>query len=381
MNDLAHAQDFSVVGRSRKRIDGRQKVTGQALYPSDEPAQNAAFAHLVTSTIARGEIERFDLDAARSVAGVLDILTFENVGDEAKPPKPMTGGGTTTTLQNRRVWHDGQIIAVIVANSFVVAQEAAELVRVHYREESPSATFGSSGLKEHVREAGEHKDYDVGDADTALREAAVTVDEWYQTPTQHHNPIELFTTTCAWDNGLLTIWEPSQFVYGLRGNVAQQLGIPPEQIRVISKFIGGAFGSKGGATARTAWIAIAARRLNRPVKLVATRAQGFTIATYRAETRHHLQLGATEDAASPPSVTKGGKSRAGRATTTSLETRRRHGCTPRRISRPRSMSFMPIATRRASCGLRLKRLTCSRWNARWTSSPTASGSTRSSSGG
>ena len=295
MTDLARPQDFTVVGRSQKRIDGRQKVTGRALYPSDEAVQNSAFAHLVTSTIARGEIERFDLEAARRVEGVLDILTFENVGGEAKPPKPMTGGGTTTTLQNRRVWHDGQIIAVVVANSFVIAREAASLVRVHYREESPSATFGSPGVEEHVREAGEHKDYDVGNTDLALEQAELVVDEWYETPTQHHNPIELFTTTCAWDNGLLTIWEPSQFVYGLRGNVAQQLGIAPEQIRVISKFVGGAFGSKGGATARTAWIAVAARRLNRPVKFVATRAQGFTIATYRAETRHHLQLGATKD--------------------------------------------------------------------------------------
>lgn len=93
----------------------------------------------------------------------------------------------------------------------------------------------------------------------------------------------------------MTIWEPSQFVYGLRGNVAGQIGIDPDKVRVISKFVGGAFGSKGGATPRTAWIAIAARRINRAVKLVATRDQGYTIATYRAETRHHLQLGANRD--------------------------------------------------------------------------------------
>jgi len=125
--------------------------------------------------------------------------------------------------------------------------------------------------------------------------APVKLDARYGTPTQHHNPIELFTTTCAWSGAKLTIWEPSQFVYGLRGTVATQLGIDPEDVRVISTFVGGAFGSKGGATARTAWIAVAARRLGQPVKLVATRDQGFTIATYRAETRHHIQLGADRD--------------------------------------------------------------------------------------
>ena len=89
--------------------------------------------------------------------------------------------------------------------------------------------------------------------------------------------------------------EPSQFVTGMQAGVAKQLGMDQKDVRVVSKLIGGAFGSKGGLTSRTAWIAIAAQRLNRPVKLVATRAQGFTIVTYRAETRHHLQLAATPD--------------------------------------------------------------------------------------
>jgi xanthine dehydrogenase YagR molybdenum-binding subunit len=285
----------SLIGTPQTRIDGRAKVTGRALYPSDEPVAAPGYAYLVTSAIARGRIRQFDLTEAQAVEGVLDILTHENVGHEAKPPKQMSGGGTTTTLQSDRVWHDGQIIAVVVADSFEIAREAAFRVRVDYDSEPPSASFGSSGTQEEVREAGEHKDYAIGDAGAAFAAAEVRIDQWYGTPTQHHNPIELFTTTCAWNGDMLTIWEPSQFVYGLRGNVAEQLGIDPDKIRVVSKFVGGAFGSKGGATARTAWIAIASRRIGRPVKLVATRDQGFTIATYRAETRHHLQLGAESD--------------------------------------------------------------------------------------
>jgi xanthine dehydrogenase YagR molybdenum-binding subunit len=281
-----------LIGHPAIRIDGRAKVTGRARYPADEVVANPAHAFLVTSAIARGRIRGFDLAEAQAVPGVLDILTHQNVGSEAEKPKPMAGGDTTTTLESDRIWHDGQIIGIVVANTFEAAREAAHKVRVDYNAESPSASFGSPGAEEEVRKAGEHKDYQVGDADRAFAAAEVKVDSHYGTPTQHHNPIELFTTTCAWNDGKLTVYEPSQFVYGLRGSLAKQLGMEPGDIHVVSRYVGGAFGSKGGITARTAWIAVAARRVNRPVKLVPTRDQGFTIATYRAETRHHIQLGA-----------------------------------------------------------------------------------------
>ena len=124
------------------------------------------------------------------------------------------------------------------------------------------------------------KDPAVGDAESALQTAPVKIAVEYSTPTQHHNAMELFTTTCAWDGDKLTVYEPSQFVYGLRAGVAEQIGIPESNVRVISTYVGGAFGSKGSVTPRTALIALASKRLGRPVKLVATRAQGFTIATY-----------------------------------------------------------------------------------------------------
>ncbi|MBI0537389.1 xanthine dehydrogenase family protein molybdopterin-binding subunit [Roseomonas sp. KE2513] len=285
----------TMIGQPALRIDGRAKLTGRARYASDEVVPNPAHAFLVTSSIARGRIRGFHLDKARAVPGVLDILTHENVGSEAEKPKPMAGGDTTSTLESDRVWHDGQIIAVVVADTFEAAREAAHKVAVDYESEPPSATFGSPGAEEEVRKAGEHKDYHVGDAEAAFAAAPVKVDARYGTPTQHHNPIELFTTTCVWNGSKLTVYEPSQFVYGLRGNLAQQLHMEPGDIHVISRYVGGAFGSRGGITARTAWIAIAARRLGRPVRLVPTRDQGFTIVTYRAETRHHIQLGATPD--------------------------------------------------------------------------------------
>ena len=283
------------IGAPVPRIEGRAKVTGQALYAADEPVANPAYAFLVTSTISRGRIVGFDLTAARAVDGVLDILTHENVGGEADPPAPHGSGGETTTMQDDHVWHAGQIIGVVVAETYEAAREAAHAVAVRYEVEAPSATFGSLGAAQEPRPPGEHEDFAVGDADAAFAAAAVRVDERYGTPTQHHNAIELFSTTAAWHDGSLTVHEPSQFVHGLRGALAKQLHLDIARIRVVSRHVGGAFGGKGIPSARTAWIAVAARRLGRPVKFVATRDQGYTIATYRAETRHHVQLGADRD--------------------------------------------------------------------------------------
>ncbi len=157
-------------------------------------------------------------------------------------------------------------------------------------------TFGAEGAETaSIVEPASDEGTVVGDAEAALSEAEVVLDAEYSTPAQHHNPIELFSTTCVWDGDELTVYEPSQWVHGIKSGLARQLDMDPDKIRVRSTCIGGAFGAKGSLTPRTAITACAARRLNRPVKLVATRGQGFTIATLRAETRHHIRLGARRD--------------------------------------------------------------------------------------
>ncbi|MDB5991270.1 MAG: putative Xanthine dehydrogenase (yagR)molybdenum-binding subunit [Herbaspirillum sp.] len=283
-------------GQPQQRIDGRAKVTGAARYASDEEVADPAFAYLVTSTIARGRIKRMDLDAAKAVPGVLDILTHENVGNQAAPPPQMDPTDKPTeTLESDRIWHDGQIIAIVVADSFEAAREASHKVQVIYAEERPSATFDSPGTTSEVRkETARSRDPKIGDFAGAYAAAPMKVDARYSTPTQHHNSLELFSTTCIWDGPRLTVYEPSQTMHGNKNNLATQLKIDPSLVRCVSRYVGGAFGSKSLA-AHTVWIAIAARRLGRPVKLVPTRDQGFTIRTYRAETRHHLQLGAGRD--------------------------------------------------------------------------------------
>jgi xanthine dehydrogenase YagR molybdenum-binding subunit len=297
MANAAAPEPKENMGAPVPRYDARLKVTGQARYGSDVPMANPAYAVLVTSAIAKGILTSLNLDEARATPGVLDILTYQNTS-ELKETKFGERCSTSVQALGPQIFHAGQIIAVVVADSFEAASQAAESVTATYSEEAPSATFGAQGLEEvdATKQSQQHKHLpQAGDADGAIAGADVAIDVEYSTPTQHHNPIELFTTTAVWTGDRLTVYEPSQFVFGLKNAVAERLAINPDDVRVVSDYVGGAFGSKGTMTPRTAMIALAAKRLNRPVKLVATRAQGFTVATYRAETRHHIKLGARRD--------------------------------------------------------------------------------------
>jgi xanthine dehydrogenase YagR molybdenum-binding subunit len=290
------------MGKPEPRIDGRLKVTGEARYGSDFPVANPAYAFLVTSAIAKGRIEAMDLHDAKAVPGVIEIFYHANIGELGKSGELKVieyrsgGGGPTSSIQDfgPEIKYGGQIIALVAAETFEAAREAAHKVHVTYQAEQPSATFSSAGVSE--EDISKQKDVpQAGDAEAAYSAAEVKLEAEYETPTQHHNPIELFTTTCVWQDDELTIYEPSQFMYGLKANAAKKMGIDIANVHAVSPYVGGAFGSKAQFSPRTGLVALAARRLNRPVKLVATRDQGFTIQTYRAETRHRVRMGAQRD--------------------------------------------------------------------------------------
>jgi xanthine dehydrogenase YagR molybdenum-binding subunit len=289
------------MGQPIPRYDALAKVTGKARYAADVPLVNPAYAYLVTSSIAKGRIDSFDLTAARQVRGVIDIVTHENA-EKLKEAKLFSNGGyagtTIQPLKSAEIAQAGQIVAVVVAETFEAARQAAHAVKVNYTVATPTTTFDSPGTTSAPAKgqlAQFKEDPKVGDFAKAFGEAAVKVNAAYETPPQHHNPMELFATSCVWYGDSLTVYEPSQYVHGLKNGVAEQLDIDPDKVRVINPYVGGAFGSKGSLTPRTAIIASIARRLGRPVKLVASRSQGFTIATYRAETRHEIQIGAGRD--------------------------------------------------------------------------------------
>jgi xanthine dehydrogenase YagR molybdenum-binding subunit len=288
------------IGTAHARLDGHLKVTGEAHYGSDVPLAKAAYAVLITSAVAKGRIAKIDDRAARVVPGVLGVFTYQNIG-KIEPGKTFDGGGYMGTsiapMVSDEILHDGQIVGIAVADTFEAAREAAHRVHISYEVQSPTATFDSAGvLTVAASDASKkHEDPKVGDAETAFASAPVKVDARYATATEHHNPIELFASVCSWQGNKLTVWESSQNMWGFKNGLAQQLGMKPDDIHVISPFVGGAFGSRGSLTQRTAILARAAKAVGRPVKLMTTRDQGFTIATYRAETRHHIKLGASKD--------------------------------------------------------------------------------------
>jgi xanthine dehydrogenase YagR molybdenum-binding subunit len=285
------------IGARVPRVDGRLKVTGAVEYASDVSVKAPLHAYFHTSAIALGRILEIDEREARALPGVVEILTWKNTAGQLQPMPPAKGGSTSiAVLDSPEISHDGQIVAVILAERYETARDASHRLRVRYERRTPTAGFGSPGLTAEVAKSdARFENPEVGAAEAAFAAAPVRVDQRYATPTQHHNALELFTTTAQWDGDELTVHEPTMNWVGLQHALAASLRVEPSKVRILSRYVGGAFGSKGALTNRTGLIALAARRLGRPAKMVATRDQSFTVATYRAETRHHVRLAATRD--------------------------------------------------------------------------------------
>jgi xanthine dehydrogenase YagR molybdenum-binding subunit len=294
------------VGQPVDRVDGRLKVTGTARYAAEAQLANVAYGVLVTSTIARGKVKDIDVAAAEKAPGVLAVLTHRNA-PRLPDRKELSGttdpsvGRPLQPLRDDVVHHNGQPVAVVVADTFERAMQAAALVRVTYREERAVTEFAAAA--EHAFPPAQPKssdrgtkkpaDYRRGDPDKALADAAVRVQHTYTIPAERHNPMELHATVAVWDGPKLTLYDKTQWVDYVQRHAALAFGIPLKDVRVISPFVGGAFGSALRAWPHVFLAAMAARHVRRPVKLVLTRAQMFTIPGYRPYTVQKVALGAT----------------------------------------------------------------------------------------
>lgn len=300
MRDCAGGRHLSVAA-SHLRIDGPAKVTGRAAFAADIPVANLAHATVVTSTVARGSITGFDLERAKKTAGVLAIFTHRELAGLIRPVKHLMAGGYANSsalpMGSAEVRHAGQLVALVVAETLEAALEAASLVKVDYQVERAYASMQDPGgapkpLAE-VRES--FHDVAKGDAEGAWKSAAVRFDSIYETPVQHHNPIEQFGTTCVWRGEKLTVYEPTRFLLAVQHGLAAQLELDPKNVEVICPYIGGHFGSKLALSQYTAPVAYAARALGRPIKYVASRRQCFTVQNHRPDTRHRIRIGAANN--------------------------------------------------------------------------------------
>ena len=291
------------VGAPINRVDGRLKVTGGARYSAEMPVANVAHAVIVTSTIARGRIARMNTAAAEKSPGVIAVLTPANapkLPHGAKPPIDPPAGRVLSLMQDDLVHYNGQPIGLVVADTLEHAKAAASLVRTSYVAQKPEldmATAPPAPTTGSGRPAGGREPVATtrGDFTAGLAQADVHADYAYTTPYEQHNPMELHATIAQWEGDHLTLYDSSQGIFPARNVVAKTFGVPTENVRVVSYFVGGGFGSKGSVWSHVLLAAMAARQIGRPVKIELTRRQMFGPVGGRPRTVQHITLGARKD--------------------------------------------------------------------------------------
>jgi xanthine dehydrogenase YagR molybdenum-binding subunit len=275
------------------RVDGPLKVSGVAMYTSDHNLPGMLYAVPVCATIANGTIASLDASRALAMPGVKAVYTRQNIGklfrtapaqgfsgiiDERRPP-----------FEDDTIRYYGQYVAAVVALTFEQAVAAANAVKVTYNSNKPD-------VRKHLETDEKPKvDSQRGDPEPAFQSASVKVDEVYVTPTETHNPIELHASVAVWDGQNFTLYETSQAVCNHQDVMAQMLGVPLENVRVISRFLGSGFGGKLWPWTHCMIAASAARNLNRPVKLVVTRDMMFQNVGHRPRTQQRIRIGASSD--------------------------------------------------------------------------------------
>ncbi|WND38994.1 xanthine dehydrogenase family protein molybdopterin-binding subunit [Streptomyces sp. BB1-1-1] len=285
------------VGTAHTRVEGRDKVTGAARYAGEIPFADLAHGWLVLSTVARGRIRSIDTDPVLGMPGVLAVLHHGNaprvdtdyVGMLGIPPDP-----TAAVFQNDRVPHAGWPVALVVAGTPEQAREAAEALVVTYDTEPHDITLSADRPDAYPADGHMPAETEKGDLAAGLAASAVVVDEEYTTPEEHHSMMEPHAATALWDGGRLEVVDSNQGTTWVQDELAKMFSLDESAVRVRSEHVGGGFGSKG-LRAHQVSAVMAATVLHRPVRVVMTRRQMFSLAGYRSPTTQRVRLGAGAD--------------------------------------------------------------------------------------
>ncbi|RAN94912.1 Xanthine dehydrogenase [Micromonospora saelicesensis] len=281
------------VGRAYPRLEGPAKVTGTARYAVEYPVDGVTYGWAVPSAVVRGRITRIDTTEALASPGVLAVVHHGNAPRMAPGPQP-----ELRLLQEPTVHYRGQYVAVVVATSLEAAREGARLVRIDY-DTGPHSTVLTDdhpGLyKPDQVNPSYPTDTAEGDFDAGYAAAPVRVDVTYRTPAYHNNPMEPHATTAQWHDGRLLVHDSNQGASSVRATLAELFEVSPESVRVVTEHVGGGFGSKGYAKAAVVLTALAARHVDRPVKLALTRQQLFGPIGYRTPTIQRVRLASDAD--------------------------------------------------------------------------------------
>ena len=304
MTTISEASTTSPVGRDTPRVDGPRKVSGLAQYTSDFHFPGMLYAVPVEATIANGRLLKLDTSAAEKMAGVRAIFHRENIGPIFR--STFGPGFEGICVERRPPFEDdviryyGQYVALAVADTFESAKAGADAVRATYAKEKPNVdthlkadedpdvvltTYGPVERLQSQR----------GNVENAFASAPIKLDQTFVTPAETHNPLEVHATTAIWEGSTLTLYESSQGVVNLRGVLAQMFGLPKENVRVITHFVGSGFGSKLWPWSHCSLAAAAARQLRKPVKLVLSRRMMFQSVGHRPLTQQRVRIGAARD--------------------------------------------------------------------------------------
>jgi xanthine dehydrogenase YagR molybdenum-binding subunit len=281
------------VGTPLSRVEGREKVMGQARYAYEQPIEGVAYAAAITASIASGEITGIDASRALALDGVLAVVSHENA-----PRLAEVDDAELRLFQSPSVAYRGQIVAAVVAESLEIATEAAAAVRLDYRAAEHDVELRPGHPRFYTPEKVNPSfpaDVAHGDLDTGLAAAEVVVDATYTTQPIHNNPMEPHATLALWEDGGLTLYDSIQGAWRAHNDIAKLFELEPERVRVISQHVGGGFGSKGTPRPQAVLAAVAARIVDRPVKVALTRQQLFSMVGYRTPTIQRVRLGAARD--------------------------------------------------------------------------------------
>jgi xanthine dehydrogenase YagR molybdenum-binding subunit len=287
------------IGKEMSRVDGVAKVTGKAKYAAEFQVPNLAYGFIVLSTVTKGTIKAIDTREAAASPGVIHVFTHLNtpkLGPGSTEEAPPRGNQeekdkSFRALQSDRIYFNRQPVALVVAETYEQARYASRLVKVSYNAEKH--VTDTEAVRERARVPSQGPPPKPrGNPEEAMKSAPVKIEAEYRIPIEHHNPMEPHGAIAVWQEDKLTIFDKTQEVYNVREHLASRLGVPEENITVVSPFVGGAFGSSLRPNYYPSLTAMAARELRRPVKVVYTRTQMFSGHGYRPYTIQKVALGA-----------------------------------------------------------------------------------------
>ncbi|MGH6860798.1 MAG: xanthine dehydrogenase family protein molybdopterin-binding subunit, partial [Phyllobacterium sp.] len=287
------------IGQQTSRLDGPAKVGGRARFAAEIAMERLSFGALLHSPITRGRITRLDTSAAEAAPGVVLVMTYRNMPRLGMVPMiggtnlAAAGNSALPVMQDPDIRYNGQVVAMVLAQTQEQAEHAVSLIEIEYQTETANTRFENAKPDARVTPSVlfEKNHISVGNAERELKQAAFKVDNVYRTPGHNHNAIELHAVTVAWDGDTVLLHDATQAIAATAGAIAKLFDLKSEQVRVLSPLVGGGFGGKAFWDHQI--IAVAAARLaGRPVRLMLSREGVYRMIGGRSPSEQRVAVGA-----------------------------------------------------------------------------------------